>query len=81
MRVAILGALEVRRDEELVPVAGGRVRALLVRLALDAGRDVGRSALIDAVWEESPPADAGHALQALVSRLRRALGPDAVRSG
>jgi predicted ATPase/DNA-binding SARP family transcriptional activator len=81
VRVAILGALEVRRDERLVPVAGGRVRALLVRLALDAGRDVGRSALIDAIWEEAPPADAAHALQALVSRLRRALGADAVLSG
>lgn len=81
MRVAILGALEVRRDETLVPVAGGRVRALLVRLALDAGRDVGRRTLIDAVWEESPPADAGHALQALVSRLRRGLGAEVVLSG
>lgn len=81
MRVAVLGALEVWRDERLVPVAGGRVRALLVRLALDAGRDVSPSALIDAIWEETPPADAGHALQALVSRLRRTLGSDAVRSG
>lgn len=81
MRVAVLGALEVWRDERLVPVAGARVRALLVRLALEAGRDVGREALIDAIWEESPPADAGHALQALVSRLRRGLGSDAVVSG
>ncbi|MDO9406932.1 BTAD domain-containing putative transcriptional regulator [Patulibacter sp.] len=81
MRVAVLGALEVWRDERLVPVAGGRVRALLVRLALDAGREVGRDALIDAIWEESPPADAGHALQALVSRLRRTLESDAVVSG
>jgi predicted ATPase/DNA-binding SARP family transcriptional activator len=80
--VGILGALEVRRDDATpVPVAGARVRALLVRLALDAGRDVSRSALIDAIWEEAPPADATHALQALVSRLRRALGADAVVSG
>ncbi len=81
MRVAVLGALEVWRDQRLVPVAGGRVRALLVRLALDAGRDVSRSALIDAIWEEAPPADAGHALQALVSRLRRVVGSEAVLSG
>jgi predicted ATPase/DNA-binding SARP family transcriptional activator len=82
VRVGILGALEVWRDDASpVPVAGARVRALLVRLALDAGRDVGRSALIDAIWEEAPPADAAHALQALVSRLRRALGPEAVVSG
>ena len=79
--MAILGALEVWRDGSPVPVAGGRVRALLVRLALDAGRDVSREALIDAIWEDAPPADAGHALQALVSRLRRMLGSEAVRSG
>jgi predicted ATPase/DNA-binding SARP family transcriptional activator len=79
--VAILGPLEVSRDGGTVPVAGGRVRALLARLALDVGRDVSRDALIDAIWESAPPADAGHALQALVSRLRRMLGPEAVLSG
>lgn len=80
--MSILGALEVWRGDEAVPVAGGRVRALLVRLALDAGREVSPDALIDAIWDEVPPADPGHALQALVSRLRRALGDtDAVRSG
>ncbi|WP_036725164.1 AfsR/SARP family transcriptional regulator [Patulibacter minatonensis] len=81
MHVAILGALEVRQGGSPVPLAGGRVRALLVRLALDAGRDVGTATLIDAIWEEAPPADAAHALQALVSRLRRALGSGAVVSG
>ncbi|MDO9356653.1 MAG: BTAD domain-containing putative transcriptional regulator, partial [Solirubrobacteraceae bacterium] len=83
MQVSILGALEVRRDGEAVPLAGGRVRALLARLALDAGREVSRDALIDAIWDDTPPGDAAHALQALVSRLRRALGDGAaaVQSG
>ncbi|OMG52288.1 winged helix-turn-helix domain-containing protein, partial [Brevundimonas sp. ZS04] len=75
MQVALLGALEVRRGGELVPVAGGRVRSLLARLALEAGREVSAGALIEAVWDDAPPGDAGHALQALVSRLRRALAP------
>lgn len=75
MQVGVLGALEVRRGGELIPVAGGRVRALLARLALEAGREVSTGALIDAVWDDAPPGDAGHALQALVSRLRRALTP------
>jgi predicted ATPase/DNA-binding SARP family transcriptional activator len=82
MQVAVLGALEVTRDGEPVAVAGGRVRALLARLALDAGREVSRDALIDAIWDESPPAGATHALQGLISRLRRALGgADVVTSG
>ncbi|MDQ8043310.1 MAG: BTAD domain-containing putative transcriptional regulator [Patulibacter sp.] len=82
MEVAVLGALEVRRDGAEVTVPGARVRALLACLALDAGRAVSRDTLIDAVWDDRPPGDAAHALQALVSRLRRALGPgDLVTSG
>lgn len=82
MQVGLLGALEVRRGGEVVPLAGGRIRTLLARLALDAGREVGRDALIDAIWDDAPPGDAGHALQALVSRLRRALAPgDWIGSG
>ena len=72
MQVGLLGALEVRSGGELVPLAGERVRALMARLALDAGREVPRGALIEAIWDEQPPGDAAHALQALVSRVRRA---------
>jgi predicted ATPase/DNA-binding SARP family transcriptional activator len=47
---------------------------LCARLALEAGRPVSVDALIDGLWGEHPPAEAGNALQSLVSRLRRALG-------
>jgi predicted ATPase/DNA-binding SARP family transcriptional activator len=73
MQIAILGPVEVTRAGESVPVTGARVRALLTRLALGYGRAVGTPALVDAIWGESPPADAANALQTLVSRLRRAL--------
>jgi predicted ATPase/DNA-binding SARP family transcriptional activator len=56
-----------------VDIAGGRLRTLLVRLAIDAGRPVSTGALIDAIWSGEPPAGAAGALQALVSRLRRVL--------
>ncbi|QRP44831.1 BTAD domain-containing putative transcriptional regulator [Amycolatopsis sp. FDAARGOS 1241] len=72
MRIGLLGPLEVRTGEgEAVEVAGARVRALLSALALEAGREVSAGRLVDAVWGERPPATA-NALQALVSRLRRA---------
>ncbi|WP_214412430.1 AfsR/SARP family transcriptional regulator [Sphaerisporangium fuscum] len=74
MNVAILGPLEVVTDDgRPVEVGGPMVRALLVRLALDARRLVTVDALVDGLWGESPPGDAGNALQSLVSRLRRAL--------
>ena len=74
MRVGLLGPLEISRDGQPVAVGGGRLRALLARLALDAGRPVTTGALVEAVWEDDLPADHVHALQSLVSGLRRALG-------
>ncbi|TXS21300.1 BTAD domain-containing putative transcriptional regulator, partial [Streptomyces sp. gb1(2016)] len=54
--------------------------ALLTVLALQPGRAVPAGVLVDEVWDGEPPADAPGALQALVGRLRRALGRDAVES-
>ncbi len=71
----ILGPIEIATDDgRPAGVAGGRVRALLARLALDPGRPVGAAALVDAIWDDQPPADPTHALQSLVSRLRGRLG-------
>src|SRR4051794_39325419 len=74
MLVGVLGPLEVEQDGSRIAVGGGRLRALLACLALDAGRPVSTGRLVDALWEEDLPADQVHALQSLVSRLRRALG-------
>ena len=46
---------------------------LLILLALDAGRVVPIYSLIERLWEDEPPANAGNSLQSLVSRLRSAL--------
>ncbi|MET9857167.1 BTAD domain-containing putative transcriptional regulator, partial [Streptomyces sp. NPDC006450] len=50
-------------------------------LARRPGRAVPAASLIDEVWDGDPPADGPAALQALVGRLRRALGREAVGSG
>ena len=74
MRIGVLGPLEVRTGQgEPVEVAGARLRTLVVRLALDAGRIVTTRQLVDALWADDPPAGATNALQALVSRLRKAV--------
>ena len=74
MRIGMLGPLEVSDAAgRPVRVGGHRVRALLILLALDAGRVVPTHALIDRLWPEERPADAANALQSLVSRLRVAL--------
>ncbi|GAA5184781.1 hypothetical protein GCM10023322_27040 [Rugosimonospora acidiphila] len=74
MQVGMLGPLEVRTGTgELVPVAGARLRALLILLALQPAATLSTDRLVEALWDERPPAGAGNALQALVSRLRRAV--------
>jgi predicted ATPase/DNA-binding SARP family transcriptional activator len=76
----MLGPLEVRTDGDpgnRVEVPGARLRALLIVLALHPGQLVTASQLIDGLWPAEMPSGAVNALQALVSRLRRAL-PEAV---
>ncbi|MFF6785766.1 BTAD domain-containing putative transcriptional regulator [Streptomyces sp. NPDC012510] len=81
VRYRILGTTQaLQSDGTPVPVGGARLRALLTVLALRPGRQVPVAALVDEVWADAAPADAPAALQALVGRLRRALGADAVES-
>ncbi|MET7984084.1 BTAD domain-containing putative transcriptional regulator [Streptomyces sp. NPDC005281] len=81
VRYRILGTTQaLRPDGTPVPVGGARLRALLTVLALRPGRTVSAAVLVDEVWDGDPPADAPGALQALVGRLRRAVGADAVAS-
>jgi len=70
----MLGALEVRAGSgDVLEVGGSRLRALLIMLALRPGQVVPASELIDGLWAGQAPNGAANALQALVSRLRRAL--------
>ncbi|MGW6985468.1 AfsR/SARP family transcriptional regulator, partial [Streptomyces sp. NPDC054932] len=81
MRYAILGTAQAIHDDGTpVAVGGARLRALLTALALRPGRVVPAPLLVAEVWDGDPPAEAVAALQALVARLRRALGHAAVRS-
>ncbi|MEV7864992.1 BTAD domain-containing putative transcriptional regulator [Streptomyces sp. NPDC088124] len=80
-RYRVLGpTLALRADGTPAALGGARLRALLTVLALRPGRTVPVGALVAEVWDGEPPADAVGALQALVGRLRRALGASAVAS-
>ncbi|WP_326765247.1 winged helix-turn-helix domain-containing protein [Streptomyces sp. NBC_01591] len=81
MRYCILGTTRALRDDgTAVTIGGARLRALLTVLALRPGRAVPAAVLVDEVWDGEPPADAVGALQALVGRLRRAVGHDEIVS-
>ena len=78
LEVALLGPVEVRRDG-IVQRLGPRERALVALLALQPRRVVSPVTLISGVWGEEPPATAANTVQVHMSRIRRALGRDAVR--
>jgi len=78
LRVSVLRGVEVWRDGVPVEIAGRRLRSLLALLALTPGVPRRAEYLADQLWNGEPPS--ANALQALISRLRRALGPDAVAS-
>ncbi|MCX5227594.1 BTAD domain-containing putative transcriptional regulator [Streptomyces sp. NPDC006553] len=81
MRYLILGTTEALDPlGRRLPVGGARLRALLAALALRGGRAASVTELADDVYGDSPPQDAPAALQALVGRLRRIIGSDAVAS-
>ncbi|GAB2962889.1 AfsR/SARP family transcriptional regulator [Saccharothrix stipae] len=67
----ILGPLHVADGPDRVSrVPPGRQQMVLGALLLDANRVVGIDHLIDAVWDEAPPATARRQIQICVSALR-----------
>ncbi|MEU5691298.1 BTAD domain-containing putative transcriptional regulator [Actinosynnema sp. NPDC020468] len=79
IRYKVLGPLEVWDGTDPVPLPAGRSRVLLATLLLRANRSVSTTELTERIWAD--PDRAKSALQVVVTRLRRALGPrNAVRT-
>jgi DNA-binding SARP family transcriptional activator/tetratricopeptide (TPR) repeat protein/DNA-binding XRE family transcriptional regulator len=73
LRIGVLGPLEVRHGDVLVPVNSDPQRALLARLVLGAGTTVSQDELIDLLWPRGVPRNAVSLLHTRVARLRRLL--------
>ncbi|MDJ0952615.1 MAG: BTAD domain-containing putative transcriptional regulator [Acidimicrobiia bacterium] len=78
VQIRLLGPVAAYDGDEPLPLGGMRERALLALLALSPGQVISTDRLIDELWGEDLPAKPGNALQALVSRLRRSIGSDAI---
>jgi DNA-binding SARP family transcriptional activator len=70
----ILGPVEIRDGERVVPLGGMKRRAAVAALLLHPNRVVASDQLIDLVWGDDPPPAALGSLQNHVLRLRRELG-------
>jgi len=80
MEFRILGSLEAWEEGCELPLGGLKPRALLAVLLLHANEVVPADRLIDEVWGEDSPEDAAAALRVNVSRLRKALPEDVLRT-
>lgn len=80
-RIQVCGRLAVElAGRELTPeLPGGQARVLFTFLTVNRARPVRREELLEALWPYRAPAGADGALSALLSRLRAALGPGAIR--
>jgi DNA-binding SARP family transcriptional activator len=81
LEFGMLGPLEVRADGALLDLRGRWAGRLLARLLLDANRAVTSDQLVADLLGERPSPSAMTALEASVSLLGRALGPDSIDTG
>ena len=79
-RVQLCGKLVARIDGSRVDgdLPGRQGRLAFAYLTLNRHRVVTKSALADAIWPVEPPALVDTALSSLISKLRKAIGSDAV---
>ena len=78
MTVRVLGPLVVSVDGTPVSITAGRLRTLVVALALSAGEEVSVDRLAGIVWSEAEPTYVRRTAQTYLTRLRKLLGPDAI---
>ena len=80
LQVRILGPLEVTSGGKAPQLGGRKQRAVLAVLATRAPANVSTDELIEALWDDEPPATAITTIQVYVSRLRKILGAAAIVS-
>jgi DNA-binding SARP family transcriptional activator len=80
LSVRVLGEFSVDGVDTRT-LADRKARQMMRWLALSRGRPVSSSALVDALWGDAAPARPADQVAVLASRLRRALGRDAIEHG
>jgi DNA-binding SARP family transcriptional activator len=73
MEFRLLGSLEILASGRLLQLSSPRQRILLTMLVLEANRVVPLERLVDALWDDEPPATAKNQVQTCISALRHHL--------
>ena len=77
MQFRLLGSLEVSVAGHPVDLEAARLQVIVAVLLLEANNVVSVSRLIDAIWDDDPPATARSQVQICISTLRRLLADGA----
>ncbi len=80
MHVEVLGPVRVRASGGELTIDGARQRAVLTTLALREHKTASSALLTALLWGDDAPPTAAKSIQTAVSRLRRLLGPTAIRT-
>ncbi|MEU8817192.1 BTAD domain-containing putative transcriptional regulator [Actinoplanes sp. NPDC048796] len=76
VRFTILGPVRAWRGDTDLDLGGRQQRLVLALLLARAGTVVGLGELVDAVWEQDPPASAVNVVHRYIGTLRRLIEPD-----
>ena len=74
-RFGLLGTVLVEDDGTAITIEATKPRVVLAALLLHANQTVSVERLIDALWDDRPPASAKVTVQGHINRLLQALGP------
>lgn len=80
MEFRILGPLEVADGPDHVPLGPEKQRAVLAMLLLEANHAVPVERLIDGLWADAPPERSVKAIHTYVSRLRKVVPAERLRT-
>ncbi|MFJ9864505.1 BTAD domain-containing putative transcriptional regulator [Streptomyces sp. NPDC101165] len=71
LRFEVLGPVTVTSHGRSLPIGGARQRTVLALLLLNSGRIVPVDTLVDAVWNDHPPATARTQIAIVIAALRK----------
>ncbi len=78
--IRVLGPIDLLTASGPQTVGGRRIRAVLATLVVSAGRAVPIDSLIEVVWPRRAPRSAVNTVQSHISRLRRLMGAETIRT-
>jgi DNA-binding SARP family transcriptional activator len=80
MQVQLLGPMEIHNGGPIDDLTGAKRRALVAMLAIRPGQVLARETIAEELWDGMPPQSAVSTVKGYVSKIRKVLGNDVLRT-